>query len=147
MRYNGDRLRKLLTGNAALRDQVYAYLNKGNRKGLDYYYGVDINITIGKLSDIMAATKKPIEFFVDFEEGEHQESGRVSGTGNVVNSTVVQGDATVNHLREVIRLKDEIISEKERIINIKDERIASINKKYDDVLALINSDKIGTKSI
>ncbi|MBR6592378.1 MAG: hypothetical protein IKK81_07165 [Prevotella sp.] len=144
MRYTGERLRSLLNGNSGLRKQVYASLNTGGKKkGIEYFYGNDLNITLKKLSAIMHATKKPIEFFVDFEDGERIMDGRVSGTGNVVNSTIVNNDDEVNHMKEILKLKEELLNEKERIIALKDGQIEYQNKRYDELLALIKSDTVG----
>lgn len=144
MRYTGERLRALLTGNSALRAQCYASMGTDKKKGIEYFYGTGINITIKKLSEIMHACQKPIDFFIDFEEGERSTDGHVSGTGNVVNSTIVSNNEKITHMQEVLKLKEDIINEKERVILMKDAQIELQNKRYDELIALIKSDKIQT---
>jgi hypothetical protein len=87
----------------------------------------------------MRETGMSIEFFVDFEPGELPSYRRdgVSGSNNIINSSV-NNDLTVkvDHLNEVIRLKDELIADKERIITLKDAEIEQWKKRYDDLIKL-----------
>ena len=100
------------------------------------------NVTLRTLSGLMRETGKSIDFFVDFEPGElplYRCDG-VSGSNNIINSSV-SNDLTikVDHLNEVIRLKDELISDKERIITLKDAEIDQWKKRYDDLITLTQS--------
>ena len=87
----------------------------------------------------MRETGMSIDFFVDFEPGElppYRRDG-VSGSNNIINSSV-SNDLTikVDHLNEVIRLKDELIADKERIITLKDAEIEQWKKRYDDLIKI-----------
>ena len=97
------------------------------------------NVTLNTLTGLMRETGMSIDFFVDFEPGElppYRRDG-VSGSNNIINSSV-NNDLTlkVDHLNEVIRLKDELIADKERIITLKDAEIEQWKKRYDDLIKL-----------
>lgn len=97
------------------------------------------NITLSTLTALMHETGLSIDFFIDFEPGElppYRRDG-VSGSNNIINSSVSNDLTTkVDHLNEVIRLKDELIADKERIITLKDAEIEQWKKRYDDLIKL-----------
>lgn len=102
------------------------------------------NVTIYTLTGLMKETGLPIDFFVEFEPGELPATpltGGVSGSNNVVNSNI-SNDLTikVDHLLEVIKLKDNAISDKERIITMKDSEIENWKKRYDDLIKIMQRD-------
>ena len=71
----------------------------------------------------MRHTGMPLDFFVDFEAGELPEPYRsgVNGNNNIVNSSInSEQGVTIEHLNEVIKLKNQIITDKERLIASKD---------------------------
>ena len=97
------------------------------------------NITASMLTALMRETGQPIDFFIDFEPGELPSYRRdgVSGSNNIINSTVSNDlTAKVDHLNEILRLKDEMIADKERIIKLKDTEIEQWKKRYDDLIRL-----------
>ena len=82
----------------------------------------------------------PLDFFVDFEAGEqprNEQPQGIIGSHNIVNSSLTN-DLTMrlDHMNEVIRLKDEMLTDKERIIALKDSEIAQWKKRYDDLIRL-----------
>ncbi len=95
------------------------------------------NVTLSTLTGLMKETGMPIDFFVDFERGEYPSlplSG-TAGNNNIINSSVNNDlTVTVEHLHEVIKLKDELIADKERIITLKDAEIEQWKKRYDGLL-------------
>ena len=107
------------------------------------------NLTLKSLTDILWATGLSIDEIVDFEPAELPRAGstgRISGNNNIVNSSVSSDMALkIDHLNEVIRLKDEIIEEKVNVIASKDELIdelQGLKKKYDDLIELVKNKNI-----
>ena len=148
MRYNGTRLKEYLKGRRGgyteLAQAMVKYRRPRKNAGRDEYnlapFFIDgHNITLDLLGGLMKETGQPIEFFVDFEPGERSpyRSEGISGSNNIINSSVTN-DLTikVDHLNEVIRLKDELIADKERIITLKDAEIEQWKKRYDDLIKL-----------
>lgn len=146
MRYIGSRLKEYLNAKRGryteLAQGMMKYRsprkNSGkNEYNLDPFFDDGHNISLKLLSGLMRETGKPIDFFVDFEPGELAQTKMdgVNGNNNIVNSTVTN-DLTqkVDHLSEVIRLKDELIADKERIIALKDAEIEQWKKRYDDLM-------------
>lgn len=146
MRYIGSRLKEYLNAKRGryteLAQGMMKYRsprkNSGkNEYNLDPFFDDGHNISLKLLSGLMRETGKPIDFFVDFEPGELAQTKMdgVNGNNNIVNSTVTN-DLTqkVDHLSEVIRLKDELIADKERIIALKDAEIEQWKKRYDDLI-------------
>lgn len=111
-------------------------------------YKDDHNINIRTLSALLKCTGLSIDHFVDFEPFElpHTQDG-VSGNNNIINSSITT-DMTqkIEHLNEVIHLKDELLGEKERIIALKDQELESWKKRYDELIELTKS-KISPKDI
>lgn len=108
------------------------------------------NITVGTLTGLMRETGLPIGFFIDFEPGElspYRGEG-LKGNNNIINSSISNDlTVTVEHLNEVVRLKNELIADKERIIALKDSEIEQWKKRYDDLFQKVSfgeSDKNGT---
>lgn len=146
MRYVGSRLKEYLNAKRGryteLAQGMMKYRsprkNSGkNEYNLDPFFDDDHNISLKLLSGLMRETGKPIDFFVDFEPGELTQAklDGVNGNNNIVNSTV-SNDLTqkVDHLSEVIRLKDELIADKERIISLKDAEIEQWKNRFDDLI-------------
>lgn len=150
MRYKGSRLHDDVKGDRGLYTRLSLAVC-GKKKGLDAFYGDDLDIHIRKLTDILRATGKPITYFVDFEEGELPYGSYIgTGNGNIVNS-VVNGDISIRlqHLEEVIALKDETIADKESIIALKDNEVALWKQRYEDLArhaVFGGSDKNGTQN-
>ena len=148
MRYVGSRLQKLLKSERGsyteLATKMLKYRKPRKNASKDEYNLVPLfedghNVTLSTLTGLMRETGKSIDFFVDFEPGElpqHRHEG-VNGSNNIINSSV-NNDLTmkVDHLYEVIRLKDELIADKERIITLKDADIEQWKKRYDDLIKL-----------
>lgn len=148
MKYIGSRLQALLKsergGYTDLAVKMLKYRKPRKNASRDEYNLVPLfedghNVTLSTLTGLMRETGMSIEFFVDFEPGELPSYRRdgVSGSNNIINSSV-NNDLTVkvDHLNEVIRLKDELIADKERIITLKDAEIEQWKKRYDDLIKL-----------
>lgn len=148
MRYNGTRLRDYLKDRRGayteLAKAMLKYRKPRKNAGTDEYnlapfFRVGHNITLELLTGFMKETGKSIDFFVDFEPGElpAQKIEGVSGSRNIINSSI-NNDLTmkVDHLNEIIRLKDEMIVDKERIIAMKDAEIQQWKKRHDEVITL-----------
>ncbi len=73
------------------------------------------NITVNSLTALMRETGMTIDFFIDFEPGELP---------------------SIEHLKEIIRLKDELLKDKEQIIKLKDAEIEQWKKRYEDLAKL-----------
>lgn len=148
MRYIGSRLKEYLNAKRGryteLAQGMMKYRsprkNSGkNEYNLDPFFDDGHNISLKLLSGLMRETGMSIDFFVDFEPGELPTAKResVSGSNNIINSYVANDLTTkVDHLNEVIRLKDQLIADKERIITLKDAEIEQWKKRYDDLIKL-----------
>lgn len=158
MIYKGSRLKALVQSRGGmysdLAERMTKYKSKRkNSSDREYRLGVlyadGHNITINTLSALMKETNRPINYFVDFEPNELQSSTEgVSGNNNIINS-MVSNDAAqrIEHLTEVVHLKDQLITEKERVIALKDSEIEQWKKRYDDLIKLAqfgSSDKSRT---
>lgn len=155
MKYVGSRLQALLKSERGsyteLAAKMLKYRKPRKNASKDEYNLVPLfedghNVTLSTLTGLMRETGMAIDFFVDFEPGElppYRRDG-VSGSNNIINSSV-NNDLTikVDHLNEVIRLKDELIADKERIITLKDAEIEQWKKRYDDLIKL---SQLGLKS-
>ena len=151
MKYVGSRLQALLKtergGYKELAAKMLKYRKPRKNASVKEYNLVPLfsdghNVTIHTLTGLMRETGMSIDFFVDFDPGELPASSQngVSGSNNIINSSI-NNDLTlkVDHLNEVIRLKDELISDKERIITLKDAEIEQWKKRYDDLIKLAQS--------
>ena len=134
MIYKGSRLREYLNGERGGYTDLASRMLK-HRKPRKNSSKDEYSLT----PSLMKETGMAIDFFVDFEPGElpSYRRGEVSGSNNIINSSV-SNDLTVklDHLNEVIRLKDELIADKERIITLKDAEIEQWKKRYDDLIKL-----------
>ena len=139
MKYKGSRFKEWVRSNRGAYTEVCLAMLGGRKKGLDNYYQDDKNISINKLTDLLRATHLPLDYFVEFEDGELMCRNQQPSIGNhnVINSMVVP-DLTekVEHLNEVISLKDQLILEKEKQIALKDQEIQLWKKRLDDALKL-----------
>ena len=148
MKYVGTRLKEYLRerrgGYTELAQAMLKYKKPRKNAGREEYnlapfFIDDHNITIQLLSGLMKETGLSIDFFVDFEPGELPPMRRdgVTGSNNIINSSI-SNDLTmkVDHLNEVIRLKDQLIADKERIITLKEAEIEQWKKRYDDLIRL-----------
>lgn len=148
MRYKGSRLHDEVKSDRGFYTRLCLAI-LGKKKGLENYYIDDKDIHLSKLSAILKATGKPITYYVDFEEGELPVGGGIAtGNNNIVNS-VVNGDLPIRlqHLEEVLSLKDKAIRDKEEIIALKDNEISLWKQRYDDMAkhaVFGDSDKNGT---
>ncbi len=145
MIYNGTRLKQYLREHRGAYTELSHALAKYRRPrknggGEDYnlapFFRYGHNITLSILTGLMKETGMPIDFFVDFEPGEvaQQKSDSVNGNNNIINSTV-NNDLTqkIDHLGEIVALKDELIAAKEHIISMKDAELAEWKKRYEDL--------------
>lgn len=140
MRYRGSKLKKFVQENRGKYTEICEAMLGGKKKGLDNYYHDDRNIRINKLSQILKATGMPLEYFVEFEPGEMIGNGGNIGNNNVINSMIGNDlSMKVDHLNEIIRLKDQVIAEKERNIVMKDQEIELWKKRYDDMVDFSHS--------
>lgn len=159
MKYVGSRLQALLKtergGYTKLATKMLKYRKPRKNASREEYNLMPFfedghNVTLSTLTALMRETGMTIDFFVDFEPGEISQAKMdgVTGNNNIINSTVTN-DLTqkVDHLSEVIRLKDMLIADKERIITSKDAEIEQWKTRYDDLIKLAQfggSDKNGT---
>lgn len=149
MKYKGSKLKMYVKQHRGAYTDICTAILGGKKKGLDQYYHDDHNISIEKLSALMAATGLPIDFFCEFAPGELPQtaSSGVTGNNNIVNSMVGSDLAQkVEHLNEVIHLKDQLLAEKDTVIAMKDSQLELWKKRYDDALHLakFNSDETRT---
>lgn len=142
MRYVGSRLKALLNQERGryteLAKAMLKYRKPRKNEGKKEYNLIplledDHNVTLSTLTGLMRETGKSLEFFVDFEPGElltmRQEA---IGNNNIINSAVSNDlTATTEHLHEIIRLKDSMLADKERIIAAKDSEIEQWKKRFD----------------
>lgn len=149
MKYMGSRLQKFIRQDRGTYTDLAARMLKyrkprKNSGNVEYtmtpFLKDGHNITINSLTALMKETGMSIDFFVDFEPGELppcRESAGVSGSNNVINSTI-NNDLTVkvDHLNELVHLKDIMLGDKERIIALKDAEIEQWKKRYDDLIHL-----------
>ena len=153
MKYVGTRLRQYLSqtrgGYKDLASKMLKYRKPRKNASPDKYnlaplFSDGHNITIDTLSALMRETGLPIDFFIDFEAGEMpiKKYDGINGNNNVINSSI-SNDLTlmVDHLNEVIRLKNELINDKERIINLKDAEIDQWKKRHDNRKLLAKSNE------
>lgn len=128
MKYTGLRLAHYLSEErgryARLADAMVKY--RGDRKNAsDKKYNLapllhdGHNITIKILDGLMKETGKPLDFFIDFEEG----------SKIIEKEPVSQVQRTeIQHMREVIELKNEILRAKDRIIASMSSEIEQLKK-------------------
>lgn len=148
MKYVGSRLQALLKsergGYTVLAAKMLKYRKPRKNASRDEYnlaplLGNGHNVTLYTLTGLMRETGMPIDFFVDFEPGELPAArlDGLSGNNNVINSSITN-DLTmkVDHLNEIIKLKDALLSDKERIITLKEAEIEQWKKRYDDLIRL-----------
>jgi hypothetical protein len=149
MKYKGSKLKEWVQSHRGAYTDICIAMLGGRKKGLDNYYADDKNISIDKLSAVLRATGLSIDYFVEFEEGEFPSPGNTPtiGNHNVINSMVGR-DLTekVEHLNEVISLKNQIIIEKEKQLAMKDQEIMLWKKRYDDSLKLAKLDSDETRT-
>lgn len=148
MKYIGSRLQALLKSERGSYTELalgmLKYRKPRKNAGKDEYNLVPLfedghNVTLSTLTGLMRETGMSIDFFVDFEPGElpQQKHDGVSGSNSITNSSVINSlTLKVDHLYEVIRLKDELIAEKERIITMKISETEQWKKRYDELSKL-----------
>jgi len=148
MKYIGSRLQALLKSERGsyteLASKMLKYRKPRKNAGKDEYNLVPLfedghNVTLSTLTGLMRETGKSIDFFADFEPGElpTRAYDGVSGSNNIINSTISNDlTAKVDHLSEIIRLKDELLADKERIIAMKDAEIEQWKKRCDDLIKM-----------
>lgn len=142
MKYVGSRLKALLSQERGryteLAKAMLKYRKPRKNEGRNEYNLIPLlednhNVTLSTLTGLMRETGKSLEFFVDFEPGELLASRQEAiGSHNIINSAVSNDlTATTEHLHEIIRLKDEMLADKERIIAAKDSEIEQWKKRFD----------------
>lgn len=138
MKYMGSRLKALLKKERGLRAALCSKLSNGKKDyNLDNLLKDYHNITLSTLSVILEVTGKTANFFVDFESYEYPpaKAEGVKGNNNIVNSPFSNDlTVTVEHLHEVVRLKDQLLQEKERVITMKDGELEQWKKRFDDLI-------------
>lgn len=157
MKYKGSRLAALIQASRGEYTDLGERMNKykkPRKNASDKNYRVEslyndgLNLQMNTLTALMKETGKPIDFFVDFEPWELPASMGISGNGNIINSSVSNDMAQrIEHLNEVIHLKNELLTEKDKIVALKDAEIEQWKKRYDDLLSFTqnsNSDKTRT---
>lgn len=154
MKYIGSRLRKLVKeergGYHDLAVRMLKHRAPRVNGAKDEYNLVPLfrdghNLTLSTLSAIMLETGMPITYFVDFEPGELPPlySSGINGSNNVINSSISNDlTAKVDHLNEVIRLKDTMIADKDKLLAMKDVEIEQWKKRLDDVIDLVKTGKL-----
>lgn len=144
MIYKGSRLQKLVSekrGFHAKLTKLLASRTNAKSYNLSLLYQDGRNVTLSTLTDLLKVTGCSIDYFVDFEPSElpnQKQPNSVSGSNNIVNSTVTS-DLTlkIDHLNEVIDLKDQIIQSKDALID----ELQLWKRKYDELLKLTNTTK------
>ena len=146
MKYRGTRLYKLVqSGRGSYTDlaEKMAKYRKVRKNSSDKPYRIeslyqdDHNITLSTLTALIKETGKPVDFFVDFEPWELSSKASVSLHDNIANKYATDEETErVNHLNEIIHLKDELLKEKERVISMKDTEIEQLKKRVDDLLLI-----------
>ena len=141
MRYVGSRLKALLNQERGrymeLAKAMCKYRRPRKNESKKEYNLIPLlgdghNVTLSTLTGLMKETGKSIEFFVDFEPGELLQSHHEIGNHNIINSAVSNDlTATMEHLHEIIRLKDALLADKERIIAAKDSEIEHWRRRFD----------------
>lgn len=150
MEYKGSRLKKFV----GERSGAYTELEKKMRKyrkarknssdaeyNLRPLYKDGHNITISVLTALMRETGKSLDFFIDFEPNEIPStlrSDNVSGNHNVINSNISNDSSLrIEYLTNTIKLKDQLIDEKERNIIQKDSEIAALRKQNNKLIEML----------
>ena len=150
MEYKGSRLKKFV----GERSGAYTELEKKMRKyrkarknssdaeyNLRPLYKDGHNITISVLTALMRETGKSLDFFIDFEPNEIPNtlrSDNVSGNHNVINSNISNDSSLrIEYLTNTIKLKDQLIDEKERNIIQKDSEIAALRKQNNKLIEML----------
>lgn len=146
MKYRGTRLYKLVqSGRGSYTDlaEKMAKYRKVRKNSSDKPYRIeslyqdDHNITLSTLTALIKETGKPVDFFVDFEPWELSSEHSVSLHDNIANKYATDEETErINHLNEIIHLKDELLKEKERVISMKDTEIEQLKKRVDDLLLI-----------
>lgn len=111
MEYLGSKLKRFVQDHRGMYTQICETMLGGKKKGLDNYYQDGRNIRIDSLTRLLKATGMPLEYFVRFEPGELQSvSGCVGDNNiNINNSQVGDLNQKLEHVNEVLALKDQII--------------------------------------
>ncbi len=147
MIYKGSRLQALVTKNRGYHAELSAKLaarNNAKSYNLTLLYKDGRNLQLSTLTDLLQATGLPVDYFIDFEPSElptrpiNNASGNrsnVHGSNNIVNS-LVASDLTmkIEHLNEVIALKDQLIESKEALIQM-------WQNKYNELADQLNTTK------
>lgn len=112
----------------------------GTDKGIDRYYKDGMNITIEKLEKIARYTGKPVSYFLDDinDSADDASHPHVYGNHNIVNSPMANDLAEkVQQLKDVIKLKDEIIASERANSASKDEIIKNLKERLNDQVTIM----------
>ena len=150
MIYKGSKLKKLVSDCPGMYQDLAERMGKYKRQRknghssiyrLDSLYKDGHNIQINTLDALVKETGRPLDFFVDFEPSElscYVNGGDgVRGNNNIINSSVSNDQANrIEYLTEMLKMKDAIINEKERVITLKEAEIELWKKRLDDAIKL-----------
>ncbi|MCH3994127.1 MAG: hypothetical protein LKE54_03580 [Prevotella sp.] len=139
--YKGSRLHDLCLAQRGLSTQLSLALF-GKKKGIDRYYHDGINITIDMLEKIAMNTGKSVDYFLEYKHTSDglKESSSVNGNNNIVNSPMAnEAMAKIDHLNEVIKLKDDLIVRDKQLIETKDVVIKSLRDTINDYIKLLQA--------
>lgn len=146
MKYIGTRLKAKLNGERGAYKELSSKMlkyRKPRKNGSTKEYSLvpylrdGQNLTLYTLTGLMRETGFPLDFFVDFEPNELPYQWREKiGNNNIINSAVSNDlTSTVEHLHEIIRMKNEMIADKERIIASKDSELEQWRNRYDKLVS------------
>lgn len=138
--YKGSRLQALCKKQRGLSTELSLKLF-GKRKGIDRYYKDGLNLTIDILEKIAEATGFSVEYFLDYNRPTVTTlPSSITGDHNIINSPMAnEAMSRIDHLNDVIKLKDEIIEQNKKLIESKDDMIKSLKAQINDDIELMKS--------
>ncbi len=139
--YMGSRLRQICRSKQGMSAELSQKMF-GKNKGIQRYYADGVNITIDKLEQIAVLTGHSVEYFLKYEgqPNDNQGTATINGNNNIVNSNHANDVyEKIEHLKETINLKNEIIADKEELVKSKDTIIQNLKERNDDLIKLMQS--------
>lgn len=137
----GSRLRQICRSKQGMSAELSQKMF-GKNKGIQRYYADGVNITIDKLEQIAVLTGHSVEYFLKYEgqPNYNQGTATINGNNNIVNSNHANDVyEKIEHLKETINLKNEIIADKEELVKSKDTIIQNLKERNDDLIKLMQS--------
>lgn len=137
----GSRLRQICRSKQGMSAELSQKMF-GKNKGIQRYYADGVNITIDKLEQIAVLTGHSVEYFLKYEgqPNDNQGTATINGNNNIVNSNHANDVyEKIEHLKETINLKNEIIADKEELVKSKDTIIQNLKERNDDLIKLMQS--------